>query len=276
LCLAALGIFLFVNILFYSSFFRNPKGVMDSLAAYNFWTKTGTSEFHAKPFDTYIKWLWEEESPLLLLAPVGAFIALWRVRENRFALFVALWGFGLLAAYSLINYKTPWLALSMLVPFALAGGYAINALYKLNRAFALAALGLALAVCAYQTYKLNFVHYDDDAYIYVYAHTKREYVDLINEVERIAERAGTRFDTNINVAAPEYWPMPWYLRNYKHVGYHQGRVIPATNDAVIIASTKQTAEMQATNGARYQLVGTYPMRPGVTLTLYARRDLLGR
>jgi predicted membrane-bound mannosyltransferase len=116
------------------------------------------------------------------------------------------------------------------------------------------------------------VHYDDDKYIYVYAHTKREYVDLIKEVERIAERAGTKFDTHINVAAPEYWPMPWYLRDYKRVGY-QGRVIPTTTDAVIIASDKQQAEMQATHGARYQLVGTYPMRPGVTLTLHARRDL---
>jgi predicted membrane-bound mannosyltransferase len=100
-------------------------------------------------------------------------------------------------------------------------------------------------------------------------------VDLINEVERFAERAGTKYETAINVAAPEYWPMPWYLRDYKRVGY-QGRVIPTTTDAVIIASDKQTAEMQATNGAQYQLVGSYPMRPGVTLQLYARRDLVVR
>lgn len=275
LFVAALGIFFSVNILFYSSFFTNPKGVADSLKAFDMWTKTGKSEFHAKPFYFYVKWLLQEESPVFALASVGALVAVWRVRRNRFALFAALWGFGLLAAYSLINYKTPWLMLSMLVPFALTGGYAIGVLDKANRVAALAALGLALAVCAYQTYQINFVHYDDDAYIYVYAHTKRSYVDLINEVERIAARAGTKYDTPINVAAPEYWPMPWYLRNYKTVGY-QGRVVPTINDAVIIASKAQSAEMQATHGARYQFVKDYEMRPGVTLTLYVRRDLAGQ
>ncbi|HEX8423004.1 MAG TPA: hypothetical protein VF634_06315, partial [Pyrinomonadaceae bacterium] len=173
LSVAALGIFFSVNILFYSSFFTNPKGVGDSLKAFDIWTKTGKSAFHAKPVYMYVKWLLQEESPLLALASLGALVAVWRVRRNRFALFAAMWGFGLLAAYSLINYKTPWLLLSMLVPFALTGGYAIDVIYKANRAAALAALGLALAVCAFQTYRINFVHYDDDTYIYVYAHTKR-------------------------------------------------------------------------------------------------------
>jgi uncharacterized protein (TIGR03663 family) len=272
LLVAALGIFFSVNILFYSSFFTNPKGVADSLKAFDIWTKTGKSEFHAKPFYMYVKWLLQEESPVLWLSALGALIALWRVRRNRFALFAALWGFGLLAAYSLINYKTPWLMLSMLVPLALVGGYAIGVIYKANRMTALAALGLALVICAYQAYMINIVHYDNDAYIYVYAHTKRSYVDLINEVERVAARAGTKFETPINVAAPEYWPMPWYLRDYKNVGY-QGRVVQTTNDAVIIASKAQNAEVQAMNGARYLLVKDYEMRPGVILSLYVRRDI---
>ena len=276
----ALGIFLFVNVLFYSSFFTNAKGVTDSLKAFDIWTKTGRSTFHGKPFYTYVNWLWQEESPLLLLAVVGAFIALWQMR-NRFALFTALWGFGLLAAYSLINYKTPWLTLSMLVPFALAGGYAINTIYRTGggrdriwRVVALVALGSGLVICAYQSYMLNLVHYDDDRYIYVYAHTKREYLDLIKQIDETAARIGTKYDTSINVAAPEYWPMPWYLRDYKSVGYAGRMPAATTNDALIIASTTQSAEMQAKHGARYQVIGTYPMRPGVTLALYARRDLI--
>jgi uncharacterized protein (TIGR03663 family) len=275
LSVAALGIFFSVNILFYSSFFTNPKGVADSLKAFDIWTKTGKSEFHGKPVYMYVKWLLQEESPILALATVGALIALWRVRRNRFALFVALWGFGLLAAYSLINYKTPWLALSMIVPFALVGGYAVNVIYKANPAAALVALAVALAVCAYQAYQVNLVHYDEDAYIYVYAHTKRSYVDLINEVERIAQLDEKKFETPINVAAPEYWPMPWYLRNYKNVGY-LGHVPATANEAVIIASKAQNAEVLAKHGARYLLVKDYEMRPGVTLTLYVRRDLAGR
>ena len=286
---AALCLFLFVNILFYSSFFTNSKGVWDAVEAYKVWKKTGESGFHGYGWHKYLQWLvidktrtaagekWEfgEEPALFLLAVAGALFAL-RETRRRFPLFAALWGFGLLAAYSLIKYKTPWLVLSMLVPFAVAGGYAIDWLSRrYSRSLALGVLGVALALAAYQTVQLNYVHYDDDRYIYVYAHTKREYLDMIGEIGRIAERAGTKYATQINVAAPEYWPMPWYLRDYKHVGY-QSRVIPTTTEAVIIASTSQSVEMQAVNGARYQLVGTYPMRPGVTLNLYARRDLAAR
>jgi uncharacterized protein (TIGR03663 family) len=288
---AAVGLFLFVNILFYSSFFTNQKGVWDAIEAYKIWQKTGESGFHGYRWYKYLQWLvadkigttggeeWQsgEEPMLFMLASLGALLALWKTRR-RFPLFAALWGFGLLAAYSIIKYKTPWLVLSMLIPFALAGGYAVDWLYRRRggwRTLALALLVFSLIVATYQTVQLNYVHYDDDKYIYVYAHTKREYVDLINAVKQIGERAGTKFDTRINVAAPEYWPMPWYLREYKYVGY-QGRVIPAINDAVIIASTGQSAEMQATYGVNYLLVGTYPMRPGVTLTLYVRRDLAGR
>jgi hypothetical protein len=36
--------------------------------------------------------------------------------KNSFALFCALWAFGLIAAYSLIPYKTPWLVLNFVVP----------------------------------------------------------------------------------------------------------------------------------------------------------------
>lgn len=288
---AAIGLFLFVNIIFYSSFFTNPKGVWDAVEAYKIWQKTGESGFHGYRWYKYLQWLvadkairaggeeWEfgEEPLLVMLASLGALLALWKTRR-RFPLFAALWGFGLLAAYSIIKYKTPWLVLSMLVPFALAGGYAIDWLYRRRggwRTLALALLGFSLVVAAYQTVQLNYVHYDDDRYIYVYAHTKREYVDLINAVKQIGERAGTKLDTHINVAAPEYWPMPWYLREYKNVGY-QGRVIPSITDPVIIASTGQSAEMQAAYGVNYLLVGTYPMRPGVTLTLYVRRDLAGQ
>lgn len=287
---AALGLFLFVNILFYSSFFTNPKGVWDAVEAYQVWKKTGESGFHGYGWHKYLQWLlidrtntpqgekWEfgEEPMLLVLASAGALVALFGGTRRRFPLFAALWGFGLLAAYSLIKYKTPWLVLSMLVPFALAGGYAIDWLYRRrSHALALGLLGFALYVAAFQTIRLNYVHYDDDRYVYVYAHTKREYLDMLREVDRIAARAGTGYETGINVAAPEYWPLPWYFRDYKRVGF-QSRVIPTTTDAVIIASTAQSAEMQATNGANYQLVGTYPMRPGVTLNLYARRDLAGR
>jgi uncharacterized protein (TIGR03663 family) len=283
---AAAGLFLFVNILYFSSFFKNQKGVRDAVAAYEIWKKTGESGFHGYRWYKYLQWLvgdwnargvWEfgEELPLLLLATLGAALSLWRTRR-RFPLFVAQWGFGLLAAYSIIVYKTPWLILSALLPFALAGGYAVAELYRrpVLRGYALALLSVCLAVAAFQSYRLNFVNYDSDRYPYVYAHTKRSFHDLMAEIERAASRAGGRERASLNVAVEnqEYWPLPWYLRDWKRIGY-VGRVTQTSDDMVLVKE-KQVAEFETALGARYRRVGdTFELRPGVKLVLYVRRDL---
>ncbi|HLL75015.1 MAG TPA: glycosyltransferase family 39 protein [Pyrinomonadaceae bacterium] len=281
------GLFLFVNVLYFSSFFTNPKGVGDSIEAYKIWKKTGESGFHGYRWYKYFQWLfgdwnvrgeWEfgEEPLLLTFAALGFAFSLWRTRR-RFPLFAALWGFGLLAAYSLIKYKTPWLVLSMLPPFALAAGYAFDALYRRRgwRVPALALLGLCLAVAAFQSYRVNFVNYDDDRYPYVYAHTKRSFHDLIAQIGRIAERTGDKQNASLNVAVEnqEYWPLPWYMRDFKRVGYI-GRVAQTTDDMVLVKD-KQVPELEAALGARYRRVGdTYELRPGVKLVLFARSELV--
>ncbi|MDQ3687010.1 MAG: TIGR03663 family protein [Acidobacteriota bacterium] len=280
LFIAAFALFILINILFYSSFFTYSKGVEGALKTFSIWTKTGSSD-HTAPFHRYIKWLLQEESPLLILGTAGAALALLRIGVDRFALFAGAWAFGTLLAYSLIPYKTPWLALSFIVPLAIVGGYTVNVLYLwcLRREIAWRALPLVLAfagiaVCVYQSVRLNFQHYDDDRYPYVYAHTRREFLQLVAEVERLAARAGTGRETRIALASPDYWPMPWYLREYKHVGFH-GRV-GNYSDAIIIANETQEAELEPLLGDKYQRVGTaYALRPGVNLVIYARRELAG-
>lgn len=270
---AALTVFIFVNILFYSSFFQHSKGVSDALDAFDIWTRTGTSDFHSKPRDTYLQWLLQEETPLLALGLLGAVLAV-LLANNRFALFTGAWAFGMLAAYSLVPYKTPWLTLNFIIPIAMAGGYGLDVLYRkevaLKRA-ALALVGGALIFGTYQAVTLNFFHYDDDRYPYVYAHTRRELLQLVGEINRIAAQAGTQTETSIAIASPEYWPLPWYLRDYKRVGFHgRGSV---SGDAVVIGSKAQERELQATLGDRYRQLNSYALRPGVELVLYVRRDL---
>ena len=282
LAVIALCLFVFINLVYYSSFFTNPKGVYDGfIETFKKWTETGTSDFHRHPFHTYISWLGQEEAPLLVLGTWGALVAVWRGR-NRFAVFAAAWAFGILLAYSLVPYKTPWLQLNVVLPLAIIGGYTIEFFYRLGisralwRTVAGTILVCALVVNLQQTYQLNFVHYDDDSYVYVYAHTQRGYLQLIDQINRFAQRAGTGRDTNINIASPDYWPMPWYLRDYKHVGYtcttNPCHLAP-TNDPLVIINANQAGEALVVLGGQYREVGTYPLRPGVTLELFVRRDL---
>lgn len=345
--LVAFTVFILVNVLFYSSFFTNyPKGVSDALQALKLW-RHRTHE-HAHPFLQYFEWLRQIESPLLLLGTVGAAIAVWR-GNNRFALFAAQWAFGLLVAYSLVEYKTPWIALNFIIPLAILSGYALDQLYRrigdpwvplamilgaiwllvfgrlvkfkygdagvvlgltwdfdlhtqwpvmiailLLSAYAgyvlyarterqkyplnfYVAAAIALCVMGYQMYQINFVHYDDDQYPYVYAHTKRPMLTMVDEIDRISKRIGSGSDTGIALVSPDYWPLPWYLRDYKKVGYYQ-QIVP-TNEPMIIGSMAQEEELKQTYGDRYVLApstgedGAYPLRPGVDLLLYVRKDV---
>lgn len=281
--LVAIAIFIGLNVLFYSSFFKNyPQGVYDSLRTFQFWTKTGKTA-HVHPLTTYVYWMIRQESPILFLGTIGAALVVWKPR-NTFALFVALWGFGMLAAYSLISYKTPWLGLNFIIPIALVAGYALQMIWEES----LGQLGLiagilaaAIVISGYQTIDLNFFNYDNDDqyYVYVYAHTRRETLLMLKEIDRVVERTQQGGQTGITIVAPEYWPLPWYFRDFTRVGYH-GR-ITASTEPVIIAAESQGAEMESTFGERYQQVnsglnpaGTYSLRPGVNFLLYVRRDLI--
>lgn len=281
----AVALFVFIWIIFYSSFLTNWQGIPDSISALSLWGKTGMSEFHNKPFGTYIEWLWQEEAPILILACAGALVALFERKKNRFAIFASAWAFGLLVAYSLIRYKTPWLVLSFVVPMAIAGGYAVQKLNDWARVDswgrgghipALIIACVALAVCSYQTVVLNFREYDNnDKYPYVYSHTVRQALDLVDEVERMGERAGTK-EPGVSVASPDYWPLPWYFRNNSHVGFGgslSNSYDPNTTLA-IIGKEDQLPQLQRVLGDSYARVGgIYPLRPGVNLVLFERRDL---
>lgn len=273
----ALFVFVALWVLFYSSFFKNAEGIYDSIETFKIWTRTG-SVAHVHSRETYIVWLGMMEAPLLILGSVGAVFAVLKPKTSL-ALFCALWAFGIIAAYSLIPYKTPWLMLNFVVPLALTAGYAIQAIYdwdggrlRLVSVLMLAAIGVG----TYQTIDLNFFNYDTDRkpYVYVYAHTTRPTLDLVNEIERIAKtEAGAQ--TGISIISPDYWPLPWYLRDYTRVGYF-GRMA-ATTEPIVIANEQQKADVEANFGELYEQVvsktpeGTFELRPGVKLLLYHRR-----
>ena len=273
----AVIVFLALYLLFYSSFLTNNKGITDSLQTFAIWTKTG-QQAHVHSAETYLTWLFAIESPLLFLGAIGAAIVVLKPK-NSFALFSALWAFGLIAAYSLIPYKTPWLMLNFIVPLALIAGHAIQEIYewdhrqlRLASVILLAAIGLA----TYQSIDLNFINYDNDneKYVYVYAHSTRELLDLVKQVEQIAKE-NTGNTTGISIVSPDYWPLPWYFRNFSHVGYF-GRMAP-TSEPIIIANENQKEEVDRNFGEVYRQVmsksegGSFELRPGVKLLLYVKR-----
>ena len=279
LWLWAAGLFVAVGVLLYTSFFTNPKGILDAFRTFSYWTKTGQNGIYNREWSTYLQWLWQEESPILLLGGAGTLVAFIMAR-SRLIVFCAFWTIGIFGAYSLVPYKTPWLALSLILPLAIMAGYLIEEGFHggarggsafVVGVFSFLAVAAGVVFSLYQAVDLSFVHYDDDSYAYVYAHTNRDFLNLVKEIESIAADNPAHKDIGITVMSPEHWPLPWYLRDYPNAGYW-GKVID-TPAPVVIALLPQVPELERILGSSYRRVSTHELRPGNTLVLFVRNDV---
>jgi uncharacterized protein (TIGR03663 family) len=271
LYMQAAALFVAIAILLYSSFFTNPRGILDSVLTFTYWTKTGRTGIYNREWSTYFSWLWQEEAPILVLGLMGTIVALVRAR-NYLTVFCAFWSIGVFAAYSLVPYKTPWLALSIILPLAIMAGDLIGQAYQPGtRAITVIIAGAAVLFSLYQAIDISFVNYDNDAYAYIYAHTKRDFLGLIDEIDEIAAANTAKKDIGIAVMSPEHWPLPWYLRDYTHVGYW-GHVVD-TSEPIVIALKPQVPEVERQLGKEYREYSTHDLRPGNTLVMFVRKDV---
>ena len=277
LILAAAVMFWYVSIEFFTSFFSYKEGFFwRAFEAYDIWTKTGTKEHAQNGPWAYMKWGMKGEAMIIFAAIIGSLVAAIKGR-NRFATFTAAWAVGLAVAYCIIPYKTPWLALNYVLPMCIIAGYGLaEFILSKNRRLNLVAYALIVAgtvSLGYQTYKINWVRYDDDQMPYVYAHTRRGFVDMINMIDYYAEKSGkSKEEFVIDITSPDYWPMTWYVINYKKVGYH-GRVIDTKADVIVTKKKDQDNEALAKYSADYKYVGMYPLRPGVDMNMLVRNDI---
>ncbi len=272
--LGAIVIFATIHVLLYSSLLHNfPQGVYDSVLTFKRWASTGThADVH--PWSSYIRWLSGQETCIFLLGLLGL-VAAAEIRR-RVPLFFAFLSIGMLAAYSLIPYKTPWLILNITVPWAITAGYGVawslpRLLGSGNRRAVVAFLAAAFLLQAgdlYSSVRLSFFEYDNDAIPYVYAHTVRQVYGLLDLIRLESNANPARQKTSIAILAPDYWPLPWYLRKYPNAGYW-GRLL-ATNDDLVIGEETQQPMLANVLGTRYRLVGRFPLRPGVVLLLYLK------
>lgn len=293
--LAALIIFVFVYIFFYSSLFTNWPGVDDFFYSIAHWTKERSSQDHVHPFFYYSGILLKLELPLLVGSLLAGVFVVWR--GTRFWLFVAAWTLGTWLAYSLIPYKTPWLMVSFMIPMALLTGYAVEQIYRALPMLSMRMLWAAVVivvcvVCGQKAWQVNFNRYDDNGnesgyltdfgkrrqikpyvdgqYGYVYAQTDRGLLGLVELIKAETAKLPAGKHTGIHVGAPEYWPLPWYLRDFDQVAYAGNLPEPLNiTQPLLIANATQRPAIDGQPGWRFA-GKAYALRPGVDLVLYVR------
>jgi uncharacterized protein (TIGR03663 family) len=290
-----LGSAFVVAFLFFSSFFQNPKGIMDSVLSFQtYFSKAGDAGFHSYPWPYYLKMLsfsrfgngpvWSE-ALILVLAIFGCVAAFYsKSQKNSSPLFMRfIFFFTLLATaiYSLIPYKTPWNMLPFFIGIILLAGN--GAAFLLDRSKNLASWSLILLIiCAgifhlgYQAHSANFRFHADSRNPYVYAQTNTDFLNLVQRVNDIAQYHHDQKDMLIKVIThpDEAWPLPWYLRVFTRVGYWQeAEKAGVLEDVpVVISSIDKTehllADLQQTHQGEF-----FGLRPEVLLAVHIRKDL---
>jgi len=283
---AALAVWLGVALLLFSSFFTNGAGPLDSVRTYLPWLhRAEGASPHIHPWYFYLHRLlffhvakgpvWSE-ALILVLAVVGAWVAFARKgladASASFVRFLALYTFALTAAYSLISYKTPWCLLSFWHGMILLAGVGAAALVRsLKQRCLRLALGLLLLAgaghLAWQARMANVEYAADPRNPYVYAQTSPDLLKLVRQVEALAQVHPQGRQMLVKVMAPDsdYWPLPWYLRNLKQIGWWDQ--MPSDPFApVMIVSAKFHAGLDEKK--THVMVGYFQLRPQAFLELY--------
>lgn len=275
----------FIAGFFYSGGFRNPQGVVDAIRTFFVYE---TVEGHDKPFGYYasfllvaeksggVRWF---ETPLLLLA-LWAYASTFRrgvfepaARDGvRFFTHAAA---GHFLIYSLIAYKTPWLACLPWAHVAVAAGFAVTGLAKRNLAIRIVVL-LVIAGGLYTQFKVcryaNNRYASDDRNPYAYVPTRMDVENLESWLLRFREVAPDGALEPVAVVGADYWPLPWYLRSFSRIGYWP-QPVDAMKEMPLVLAMPETA------GKTIRLLeDTHTgvprgLRPEVPLQVFIRNDL---
>ena len=233
-------------IFFYSGNFRYWRGLEGLYQTFLPWTKTAVDAAgHGKPdFDLFplvppfvahvpalgalanfkLNWYW-----IRLLLDYEWFAVAGLLFSFRFILggnpalrFLAIYGLGVLLAYSIVPYKTPWCIISIAWPFLFLGAALLEFIAKqLNRLVAVLVALPLFAHAAWKSYDLNFVKFDNAKERYVYVQTFREYRNFVDPIlEKGAKNPESKTKLSGLVLLASYFPIPWDLGEFPNIGYY--------------------------------------------------------
>jgi predicted membrane-bound mannosyltransferase len=285
-----------------SSFFSNPRGVVDSVRTFGLYLeRAGDASVHVHPWDYYLRLLihfpaegtpfWTE-GLIVGLAILGGATG-WKPAASeadpRFLRVLAFYTLILLALYSAIPYKTPWCLLGFLHGMILLAGVGAVSLARAcsgrgSRAVVMALATGAVAHLGWQAYSASFRFAADPRNPYVYAHTGTDVFEIVRRLEGVARAHPDRLAMPVQImSGTNLWPLPFYLRAFTGVAWWTG-VPEEARSAPVIVATPDLEEALVTMlydrpppGERELYVGLFDrplyLRPGVELRGYVRQTL---
>lgn len=277
----------FTASLFYTDFFRHPTGAIDAVRTF-FVYQTGDG--HDKNLTYYANLLaipkksagtWWFETPILILALAACIPAFFYQsnqpsRQRVILRFIAISAAAHFAIYSIIAYKTPWLACLPWAHVCLLAGCGLPLLWSRNHfSNSLIALTITATILSQsrQSWMATGRYESDIRNPYAYAPTQRDVESLAPWLRQLDSHAGPL--TTIAVIGSDYWPLPWALRTFHQTGYWPTPPDNLTNMPIVFAA--ENAQPSVTTLLEHSHVALpRGLRADVPLLMFVRNDVWQR
>jgi uncharacterized protein (TIGR03663 family) len=303
---------LFVSVLFYSSFFTNPQGPIDSIRSFSshFGRGLGTQEFpehmtestgHVKGWTYYLAniigyyprklsstlndmWSNNGARPITEIF----FLTLWllscvflkhrKSRLGRAHVFFATNTLILLLVYSFIPYKTPWCAQVIVYSMLVAGAITLVRLLSNSRKSVRVISVLVAVLLAIDLTRQSMLITEQSFSVshrnqYAYSHAVIDVENLAERIDALSHVSGLGANMPLHFFTGEYWPLPWYLRKFNKIGYWEKRAPSFLLADVPVILTTPDREDVISQLSKTHTGEVRSRIPGYWLQVFYRNDL---
>jgi len=272
-----------ISVMFYTDGLTRPSGIWDAVKTFFIYKTEGG---HDKPFGYYLSMMlvprkvavWWGETTVAVLALL-AFIRSFSEsmpRDKAAAIqFLTYAAAAHFAIYSVIAYKTPWL---MCLPWAhvcLLAGFSLVSTRSwkswqivLTTIAIVITLGLQFRQTRWATGRFEI----DQRNAYAYVPTSRDIESMERWLNQLTAGNSERIEP-IAVVGSYYWPLPWYLRDFKAVGYWQDASDPSLSQCGVVLVMPEQLDAASAKLANTHTGFPRSLRTNVVVTLYLRNDL---
>ncbi|MBI3125590.1 MAG: TIGR03663 family protein [Ignavibacteriales bacterium] len=290
--------FIIISILFFTSFFSNLRGGLDSILTFaNYFGKAGSNTEHIQPFYYYFSLVsfrivddvFFSELLIIIFFIFGLARAFSKTNKNSsgigFVRFISILTVIMTFIYSVIPYKTPWTMMSfwqgMILIAAFGFAELVKFIPKANWYLLLSLIGIFMFV---QSYYNSIVYSFNPQNPFVYSHAGNDVKTIEPFLTKVTAVQSEYLNMPIYVAAvkSDYWPLPWYLRKFKNTSWNDRIADNVYKFPIVIASPELESELiekiytkaPAGNVNLYvPLFDKYmEIRPGKEMRGYIRKD----
>jgi uncharacterized protein (TIGR03663 family) len=266
-------------LLAYSSFGKNPSGFYDFFRSIPLLLKRAAGSGHEKPWYTYVVWLLkptELSFPFfgwitLGFATLGAIRSFFTPHNTFLIRTLVVYGLFIFLIYSFTPYKTPWLMLEFLMPAVLVAGYGMASVWNLSKGNLNPVLQRAITLIVIfllvrQTDRLCFRYTSESQNPFSYSSTSPDLERLPLRLNHVAATATANKPFIVAVVSKDYWPLPWTLRSFNHVGYFDQ--LPETLEVSAVISSLEYAPTVAKQLGKNWVQEFVGLRQDVLIVLF--------